>query len=344
MKNLNQENILKKVKFDIESQGFNGQPNVIEDQSYISSSLIGISDTEDLVAEKYIVLVKNQNFSLSTEFSTVFNVDNTSNLENKNYYARVYTRSFPTRIRYLLEFKNSDIPGFNTPKAVEIVQLSEHKRQYLTSIFLKPTGKSLSDLIAEEYRFSEKFIIEKIIYPLSQVIDKLHSKALLHGNINLDTIFLDENDNVLLDECFSGPCGVNQKMIFETPQRLQVAPYAKDCINYSADYYALGIVAISLLKGKDFLSEINGDDTIKKRLENGSYNYFTKDLPLNNTLDLLLQGMLSDNTAQRWNHREIKSAIKNQEFHNTIITSNTRAKKPIIFNEKQFFDLKTLAH
>jgi serine/threonine protein kinase len=128
-------------------------------------------------------------------------------------------------------------------------------------------GNTLSTLLTESEKFSEAYV-RSFLTSFLEVIDYVHSKGIIHRDINPNNIIIRNCDNkpVLIDfgavkesmgTIISSSGNITQSIVIGTPGFMPSEQAAGRPV-YSSDLYAVGLTAIYMLTGE--LPEMIGTD------------------------------------------------------------------------------------
>ena len=225
------------------------------DISELNSSKLNRSDTVDTIDE-FRIDVFNRLNEFCNEYVDAFSATkiNESNEEEENineYYALVFKKSLPAPLEKLVCYQSLKGKNLQQMETFGITQLSSlNNEENLVAIFPKIRGISIKKIIKNGTDFNETFVIENILKPLSEVLFRIHSQNLVHGCINLDSIYINDKKEVILSEFVSNLNGHNQNPLFETLERFQCDMFGKGPGNSKIDFYALGITIFYMLAKK----------------------------------------------------------------------------------------------
>ena len=279
--------------------------------------------------------------SLFNKFCEAYAVKDIQNSNDQSLYARIWERSMVLEISDIEYIISNNVDSFNNPLAIGIVEVEPHNTQeeYMAIIYRKILGASLGELIDKNEHFSDKYIIKNILHNINEVLGRLHSLNIAHGSINLDNIYL-TNDGIIVEECFTAPSGYNQSYFYEPVTIPKALRYAKNNKNFSADYYALGVVCLQLVLRKRIKKNVEKLDM--GRISGGSYRHYLDDVILTGTINKIIQGLLQDEAEERFGYEELSNIANLASF--VPKTSKADFNEPISFNDKKIYSAKALAY
>jgi len=301
---------------------------------------------------RYQLQFDNKIEELSTEFAIACSVFDSQNIESSDsIYALVFREKFPLRIKAIEKLKKSDSVHITDVIDSGKIALSKTGAQRYAVIFKRPEGKKLSVLLAEKGSFDDVFVLNTFLKQMLAGIESLHDIGIIHGCINPDTIYIDrDSGNIFIKECFSHFCGYLQKPIFESTERLMCHKTGKGDWDFSCDYYALGVVLLSMLTGRQLFEELKEKEILEARFERGSIEMIMNYLRNKLNMDFpprilnLFKALLNDFSADRWRGEEISIWIKKQDIAAPVSKIHKQAPVALVFNEKEYFSRQHLAH
>ena len=313
------------------------------DSVEVSRATFGVSKKVNYVKDIFEVLLDTPIKEHDTEFAQAYAVRSPNPGRDVNLYALVFRSKAPIRISDIIKLRKNQIGGLNCPEEIGIIQHSHDGIEYICAIMPKISGTSLSSILNQGKNLNSSSIINNILKPVVDVLEKLHDLGIMHGSINADSIFVNNHGNVIVKDCISESCGFSQKAFYETPYGAQSIKYGKSNLDFSADYYALGITLFVMLAGREVQQK--NIDTIIKKLEDGTYEYLNNTFTLSGSLGDLIRGMVIDNKDQRWNVKKIKDVISDNHFVlDHFSNNNTLMPHKILFNDREFRSMSALAY
>ncbi len=268
----------------------------------------------------------------------------------EKFYALIFKKDFPVdfvrlnihremKLKFVQEL--SDFGKIKTPQGKEV----------LAAVLKRPRGIRLSKYIFEMGNPNDHVVITNILTQLFNGILALHENRLTHGSINADNIFINpENFAITIKECVSEYCGFSQKMAFETYERMACHPAGKNYVDQPADYYALGMMLVSLLTGEPLFEGLSEDTVIKTKFEGGSYESVLNIIRSKKVLSLsvknenLLKGLLHDKTIERWGNEQIKKWQKREISQGVPSKVHRQTSTSFIFEDRDYLSAKYLAY
>jgi serine/threonine protein kinase len=231
-----------------------------------------------------------------------------------------------------------------TPISYGITQLSNANSELFFSCIMKEgKGRTLKSLMAAGIKFDENFILTKLLKPVLDSLNHIHQCGAIHGCINPDNIYIDETGIVTISECISEIAGFSQPPFFETTERAQSQNWGKGRGDEKVDYYALGMTIYALLSGKDF-SGYDAKEIVKLKLHQGTFEFLSSNHSLSAKMSDLVRGLAIDDPELRWTYIDIDMLAQGRNYSTQNLVDHSYQSRAIIFNSKEFYSRRALAH
>lgn len=306
-----------------------------------TSQDIPTSKVVDQIAD-FIININQPMKAINNHFIDAYSAQKHGD-QSPNYYAIVFKDlNIPIRIAEIFLLKQHKIPNLLLPEAIGLTEISTDKARKLVVIFRVPSGTPLSKLLKTGTIFSDNFIINKIAKETSVTLSELHKLGIMHGNININNILVDENQNITISECISSICGFYQEAFYETPSRAICNQSAKSLDDFQADYYALGMTIFATY-AKEINSSYESSYIIQSKLHGGTYNFLNQLCIITGKLSYLIQGLVHDEPMLRWQYAQLKEAIDSKHYDIERLNDGLLFQKPIKFNEEEYYSRASLA-
>ncbi|MBN8531449.1 MAG: hypothetical protein J0L97_06270 [Alphaproteobacteria bacterium] len=250
-------------------------------------------------------------------------------------YALVCDPGYPCRMKTLQRLKGVSHPHLASVVEYGITRISSHGDSRMVIICQRPKGKPLSEVLAAMPKpASELFVLEHVIRPLTAVMQEFGRLEIAHLRINPGTIYIGEgaHPQLMLGEAVSEPAGLSQDYFCETIERSLALPLGKGEGDVGADFYAIGVVALMLLAGKNPVAEMSAETYLTQRLEMGSYNTLVGRREFSDTVQDLLRGLLNDQPVERWGITQLEQWATGKKFHLIHPSPPREAPRPFTVN------------
>ncbi len=212
--------------------------------------------------------------------------------------------------------------------------------------FQRPKGQRVITSINDRFTpWNEDLIIEKLVKPAYEVINSLSQKGLTHQTISPLNMFMvgpEKNNIVRIGESLSVPAGFYQHPYFEPINYSMIDPIAKGEGSITNDLFALG-ASVAFLALGGLHPNLNPNDILSSRIENGSYHSYIGKNNLSSRLNELLRGLLHDVEEHRWGVYEVGQWLTSGRQASPMTHPPRRASRPITFNDKpEIYTVNTL--
>ncbi|MCE3233239.1 MAG: hypothetical protein K0R98_1496 [Rickettsiaceae bacterium] len=274
-----------------------------------------------------------------------FAVTNKFTKDTEKLVAYVLDKKHPVRLAEINKLKEESCDGMVSIHAAQVIPLSIGKGRFFTVIVQKPSGVKLSDYIKANGAISEEAAIKKIVPSIASVISFLAKRGIVHGRINLDNTYIDNDGKITVGECISETCGYSQPVIYDDVNRAASSPIGKgNGFIAATDYYALGVLVAIMLRGKSPTENLQDKEIVEKKLVDGTYSILTDGIELSPHLLDFLRGVINDNVMEVWNPGIVDEWTKGRMYNLLAQGKHTDAGRPISFMEKKYWKKKSLAH
>ncbi|MBT5373109.1 MAG: hypothetical protein HOL06_00400, partial [Rhodospirillaceae bacterium] len=264
-----------------------------------------------------------------------------------SFFALISDKLLPPRQDILLHMRTLEDPGIMKPIHWGGVFWPELQRRVFAAVFPLPAGGSLTPSLSVRIQpMREEVIIDQFVPPLIAIIKEFHLKNLAHRSIRPDNIYFGDaaRHEVLLGECFIAPPGSENPVAFETIANSQSHPLGRSVGGYAEDLYALGVTLLFLLLGRLPGQNIEENDLIHMKIEQGSYNALAGKERVPRVIKELLRGILTDNEDERWPVEDIELWIDGKRGSPQQPNLPKRGRRPISIGENSYFTCRSLAH
>lgn len=218
-------------------------------------------------------------------------------------------------------------PNIMTPLAAGAVELSQPNEERFVVFFERVKGQKLSVLLANtKGKIPANIIIDRIIKPITEVLLALQEAGITHGGINPDNIYYDTH--AVLGPCVLEPCGYSQPYYYELVERMQPHQGGKGDFNAEADYYAMAILVLQTLTGKQLLERMTPQVLARAILRQGPFMALTGGIEVPEEFFDFLWGMLGSGVNQRWTYRYLKPWLDGKHYNLIPSPPPTEGAKP----------------
>jgi hypothetical protein len=188
------------------------------------------------------------------------------------------------------------INGLLAPIAHGPVAGPSGKQAYVIVMEAPPGPPLANDLRA----WSETELLHQVLRPAARVLIQLDGRGLTHRAINPGNVFRAGSGlPVVLGAAWAAPPAVHQPAVSEPPYSAICTPAGRGDGTIADDVYALGVLLLTLVLGRQPLSGLDDTAIIERKLELGSYAALTENARLPPVIADLLRGMLADDPDHR---------------------------------------------
>ena len=316
------------------------------------------SKESNVIGGRYHIITSNHIEYPASESAIVFHVEDkrVSDISitkemNAGYHALVFSSKTLIRFKDALALMQAEIKSLVAPVSIGVTKIEDASKfpsidnqECIVFIMPSPKYRSLEHIIQrEEEKITYDLIVSKILPVVIDVLSEMHSLRIMHGYINASNIFITEGGNVLIGECVSEICGLQQNALYDTIDRAQCHAYAKYNKDFAADYYALGVAIFYVSTRKD-LSKHDHLTIIRNKLIGGTFNYFRQESSVSDAFLDLIKGLTADDRALRWGEAKLKAIIDGVETSSSSLTDQSYLSRGITFNDRVHYSTKSLAH
>lgn len=295
---------------------------------------------KDLVAGRYRVLLNQPLPEFSKALATAYAVEDVEK-QHTDAYALVCVNTMPYRMKGIEVLSGATPPALPRCYAAAPTPLSNPAETRMVLVMEKPTGKKLSELVAENGPFFDKIILEKILKPLCDALIFLERYEINHGCINPDTLYF--GTELKIGEPISEPSGYSQNMFFEPPERLMADRSGKGSGNTSTDAYAMAVLAIYLSQGKNPIATLNQVQLEERIAKMGAYHAFCHNIDTSAAMQDLLRGALNNNINERWGCEQVNAWLGGKRFNLILPSLPQDISRNFEFNGEEFQNYRALA-
>ena len=229
----------------------------------------------------------------------------------RDLFALLCDNNIPPRSSVLPYLKSIDHP--NIMKLIEygVVDYVPKKSRNMALVYQKPQGKTLKDMLSDDsLRDSQRF--KSLMLKLLSAAEVLKGYNIIHRSIRLDNIYFKDEalSDIMLGDCAASFPAFYQPAAYETVESSMSEPEGRGNGNARNDIYAIGVVALNLLLGKELLNDLSTPEILRLKLKKGSYAALSNDEKVPNSYVTLFKGLLHDDEALRWNYVQAYNALE----------------------------------
>lgn len=223
---------------------------------------------------------------------------------------------------------------------------SESKQVYVFVFDMPPARRLLPVGGVKTLRISDERIIPGLIQPVVSVLQELQTSGLVHGAITADNIFMAGGEGAevaILGECLSSAPFFRHSVLFETVERAMAQPSGRGPGTVKNDLYSLGVCVALALRGGNPLAGKTAEEVIQEKIESGTYGALIAGERLPAYLVEFLRGVLHDDESARWGLDDALRWLEGRRLSAKQPHNVLKARRPFVFREKKYWELRTLA-
>ena len=310
-----------------------------------SQNSFHFGNTLNTIAGRYAINLEVVINEFSNSFGKAYPVTDSKHPEVTDLYAFVAESNMPQRLDVLNTLKDNAINNHIKPLAIEIAPIGTIEKFNLCIILRKPKGVTLRNYMAgRAMPLTEVFVMDFIMPKIVAVLSFYEHFNLCHGGINLDNIYIDENNEITVNDCVRESSGFSQEVIFEPLERIQLMPAGKGRGEVATDFFALGAVCVFLIKGSSKIDTILESQIISYRLTNGSYDLFAREVNASLNFRNLMKGLLCDRKHDRWTTNKVVDWLKGKKYNFPNLVLHKKSTRPFFFNDENYTNAGILGY
>lgn len=192
-------------------------------------------------------------------------------------------------------------------------------------------------------------VMESLVRPMAEMLREFRDTNFVHGSIRPSNIFLTSANvskvqHLVLGDCLSTPASYLQPSLYETIERSMAQPGARGAGTPADDMYSFGVTLAVFLRLSDPLREMNEQQVIREKIEQGSYAAITGKDRFKGSILELLRGLLHDDPHERWTIEEVITWLDGRRLSPKQILKRKKASRPLTFDNARHVYTATLAN
>lgn len=298
----------------------------------------------DVIGGQYIIDFKNELRNLSKETAKAYSVKDRKGKPIQSYYAMILDRRLPARIKAMNRLMGQKIDGFCNLLAFELMPVSILKGRAFVLLIERPSGIPISQYMRKYGSMREDRIEKSLVTQIYSILLNFSRFEVVHGSLNADTVYIEDDGKVCLGECFSQPSGYTQNILFETISRSLAEPLGKGEGGESVDFYALGALVGYLIAGsKNPFDGISHNVALMLKCTKGSYAMLTEGHQISPRLEDLLRGLLSGKEKEQWGREQLYQWIQSRRFNLLPPSGFVETSRAIVFSGRKLYNRRAVA-
>ncbi|MBS0236774.1 MAG: hypothetical protein JSS50_05515 [Proteobacteria bacterium] len=300
---------------------------------------IGLVSNGEVLNGKYRINFSKPIQEKNSEFADAYIVEDATG-DVADLYALVLKTDYPARVPEIISAKaRKDLPCV-TPLECVFIKPPSAMQQRLALILPQTKWLTLREFINTPQ--SKKVNRQDIFASIVEAVDFLHKASIVHGSLNPDAIYVDDDLNIILAECFSQMPGFKQLPLYTTIGNLQCHAYGRGCSTPATDYYALGILLFFIITKND-LQDKSADFIMKGIISSGIYAFLTENFSVPGEYVELIQGLTHSNPSKRFEYNEVMRYLSKDNIAKTTNIEHSYLETGLVFNDIEINSLEALA-
>lgn len=266
----------------------------------------------------------------------------------RSLFALICRHDLPIRVGSMRAMKGVQAAGVLTLVEYGIVDWPLVGRKVMAVVYERPGGPRVLPKPGGKFEpVPEILFPKKVLRPLFNALNEMSQRGVIHRAIRLDNLYWSDpgKDHVVLGDYTTSPPGYDNPALYEPLELAMANPEGRGQTSVKDDLYALGMVSIGLLNGRDFpVQGQSAPEVVASKLAQSTYaNYATESrVPLN--LLELLRGLLCDDTRDRWKLEDLDLWLNGRRVTPIQPKPAKRSQRPFRFEGKDYFSVRELAN
>lgn len=319
------------------------EENIVEPDVKLDSIELPVSNNDDIVADIFHINLEEQILELSNEFCKYYRAVNLN--DASEYFAIVYEEGFLPPIKIIEYLKKNPIAGLNKIWDYAIVNISLGNIQKLVVIVDSyDLSSTLASTVREKGTLSSASF-EAMLRKFCNLMTDLNKSGFYGYNIKPSNIIMKNDEFHVLREFIDSYPFFYQEDYFLAPEFIECHKAARGSYTVQPDIYSLGVAAFYAYTGKEpWAGHKDNLEYNEARLEQTSYKYMLFRAKIPERFRLLFKQILHDDASVRWKIQNILDWLGGNGGKHIVHDSITDNKNIIGFNERNYSNMKSIAH
>lgn len=274
-----------------------------------------------------------------------FNAIDSSNPSQK-FAVMVCKHGMPVRHAAIKALNGVMLPGMMSIVDHEPIMWPQTGQMHYAAAMTRPSTESVQSPQGMLPKIPEQDLMRNIAEPIVASLRELHERQLTFRAIRADNLFWIEKgqQRVMLGDGFCQPPGYKQPAVYESLNSAMCDPSARGPGSISDDIFSLGVMLFFLSIGKNPLANVQEEELITRRLEMGTFDYYTSHFSIPAMIMEGLRGMLTDDPDDRWRLEDVEAWVRGSRQAVKSLRSPRRASRPFPFAEKNHLLVSELVY
>lgn len=260
-------------------------------------------------------------------------------------FALLCRTDLPLRTGMMMALRGVKSQGLMMLVDYGVAEWLPSSRRAMIVVYERPIGGRLIE--GEEGMFepvSESLFPKKVIKPLFQALTALAVRGVQHRAVRLDNLWWQDSskEHLVLGDCVTSPPSFDNQYVYEPVHMLLASPEARGPGFVKDDLYALGMVFIGMMAGRDFPPVVL-DEVIRTKFNYTSYSAYGLEAPIPLTLTEVVRSLVMDHEDDRWGLRGIELWLNGKRSNPIAPRQVKRAPQPFWFEGVGYHTARELA-
>lgn len=246
----------------------------------------------------------------------------------------------PPRAQALATLIGAAVEGVLAPVAHGPAPIPGGREAYFV-VAQAPVGPALA---VAGRPWSEGELLECLLRPAVQALDRLQQRAVTHRAIRPDNLFrVGPGQPIVLGSAWAAPPASLQPAVFEPPYSAMCLPSGRGNGSTADDVYALGVTMLALALGRVPLAGLDEAAILRRKLDRGSFAALAGEERLPGMIGDLVRGMLAEDP----DHRPPLALLADPpaaRARRVAARPPRRAQRPLELAGEEIWDARALAH
>jgi len=261
-------------------------------------------------------------------------------------YALLCRPDLPLRTNVMAALRGVKTQGLIMLVDFGVADWNPAGRRHMMVIYEVPIGGRVLES-AEGYfePVSEMHFPKKVIKPMFQALTTLAAHGVMHRSVRLDNLWWQDSskEHLVLGDCCTTPPSFDNQYVYEPLHMLLANRESRGPGYVRDDLYALGMVFIAMLAGRDFTQATPLDEVIRTKFNYSSYSAFGMEAPIPLTLTEVVRSLVMDHEDDRWTLRGIELWLNGKRANPVAPRQVKRATQPFWFDGVGYYTARELA-